>query len=331
MADGRSIGTAQKLRYVAHHIEVKNQTSAFERRQNGQPNYMIEVDLHLHTTFSDGTLTPTELVNLCAARGLKVIAVSDHDSTEGLTEAMAAAEAHPDLTIIPAIELSTDIPGSEIHMLGYFVDTSDQGFQDTLEEFRKGRHNRGESMVEKLNNMGLEISWERVQEISGGGAIGRPHIAQALVEAGYIKFPKEAFDRYIGRNGQAYVERPKLTPEDAIDLLVQNGALPVMAHPTYSQAKSDRNEVASLLETVRNLREHGLVGMEVFYGDYTPDQVSYLKEIADDLGLAPCGGSDYHASGNPNEPQPGSVGPPMSTVTRLRALHVEISAGRTSN
>ncbi|MCH7799913.1 MAG: PHP domain-containing protein [Chloroflexi bacterium] len=292
---------------------------------------MIEVDLHLHTTFSDGTLTPTELVNLCASRGLKVIAVSDHDSTEGLPEAMAAAEAHPGLTIIPAIELSTDIPGSEIHMLGYFVDTSDQDFQNTLEEFRKGRHNRGELMVEKLNNMGVDVSWERVQEISDGGAIGRPHVAQALVEAGYIEFPREAFDRYIGRDGPAYVARPKLTPEDAIDLLVKNGAIPVMAHPTYSQAKSDRGGVASLLETVQSLREHGLVGMEVFYGDYTPDQVSSLKEIADNLGIVPCGGSDYHASGNPDEPQPGSVGPPMSTVERLHAVQMEISAGRATN
>ena len=177
-------------------------------------------------------------MNLCATRGLKVIAVSDQDSTEGLLEAMAAAEAHPDLTIIPAIELNTDIPGSEIHMLGYFIDTSDQDFQNTLVTFRKSRHNRGELMVENLNKMGLKISWERVQEISDGGSIGRPHIAQALVEAGYIEYPKEAFDQYIGRNGSAYVERPKLTPEDAIDLLVQNGALPVIAHPTYSQTKS---------------------------------------------------------------------------------------------
>lgn len=288
---------------------------------------MIEVDLHLHTTFSDGTLTPTELVDLCAARGLKVIAISDHDSTEGLSEAMEAVAAHPDLTIIPAIELSTDIPGSEIHILGYFIDTGDRDFQDTLEQFRMGRHARGEMMVRKLNDMGLDISWERVQQISDGGAIGRPHIAQALVESGHIEYPREAFDRYIGRNGPAYVERPKLTPEDAVGLLVKNGALPVMAHPTYSQSKSDRGDVASLRETVRNLRGHGLQGMEVFYGDYTPEQVAYLKEIADELEIVPCGGSDYHASGNPGEPQVGSVGPPMSTVGRLRAIKGKLRAG----
>lgn len=281
---------------------------------------MIEVDLHLHTTFSDGTLTPTQIVDLCASRGLKVIAISDHDSTDGIPEALSAAEAYPDLTIIPAIELSTDIPGSEIHVLGYFINITDKHLQSTLKEFREGRQDRGRKIVEKLNNMGITISWSRVQDIAAGGAIGRPHIAQALVESGHIEFPKDAFDLYIGRNGTAYVERPKLTPENAVNLISGNGALPVMAHPTYSQAKSDREGVTSLMKTVRNLREHGLVGIEVFYGDYTTEQVAYLEKIARDLEIIPCGGSDYHASGNPGEPEPGDVGPPMTTVDKLKTL-----------
>ena len=281
---------------------------------------MIEVDLHLHTTFSDGTLTPTQIVDLCASRGLKVIAISDHDSTDGIPEALSAAEAYPDLTIIPAIELSTDIPGSEIHVLGYFIDITDKHLQNTLKEFREGRQDRGRMIVEKLNNMGITVSWSRVQDIAAGGAIGRPHIAQALVEAGHIEFPKDAFDLYIGRNGTAYVERPKLTPKNAINLISGNGALPVMAHPTYSQAKSDRDGVTNLMKTVRNLREHGLVGIEVFYGDYTTEQVAYLEKIARDLEIIPCGGSDYHASGNPGEPEPGDVGPPMTTVDKLKTL-----------
>ena len=281
---------------------------------------MFEVDLHLHTTYSDGTLGPAELVGLCASRGLSVIAISDHDSTEGLPEALAVARSHPDLTVIPAIELSTDIPGAEIHILGYYVDYEDQALQKVLREFRQGREGRGRLIVEKLNGLGLNISWDRVQEISDGGAIGRPHVAKAMVEAGYVEYPREAFDRYLGRDGPAYVERTKLTPGDAIDLLISNGALPVMAHPTYSEAKSDRSEVPSLRETVSDLKRSGLVGMEVFYGDYTPDQVSYLRGIATELGLVPCGGSDYHASGNPGEPQPGTVGPPMSTVEQLAKI-----------
>ncbi|MCE2457157.1 MAG: PHP domain-containing protein [Dehalococcoidia bacterium] len=284
----------------------------------------IEVDLHLHTSASDGTLTPTELVELCAGRGLKTIAISDHDSTEGLTEAFAAADAFTDLRIIPAIELSTDVPGSEIHVLGYFINTSDKEFQETLARFREGRFDRGSAMVKRLNSMGYAIEWSRVQQIAGDASIGRPHIASAMVEAGYYEYPNQVFDELIGREGPAYVERMKLTPEDAILMLRQNGAVPVMAHPTYSQIKSSRGEVQELDDTVRQLKEHGLVGVEVFYGDYTPDQVANLERIANELDLIPCGGSDYHCSGNPGEPEPGTVGPPMATVERLEAAHRDI-------
>ena len=281
---------------------------------------MIEVDLHLHTTASDGTLTPTQLVHLCAARGLRVICISDHDTTNGLPEALQAAAAYPELAIIPGIELSTDIPGSEIHILGYFVDHYDEHLQSILNDFRDGRRSRGRQMVENLNAMGVAISWERVQEIAGDASIGRPHIAQALVEGGYVQYPKDAFDKYIGRNGPAYADRVKLTPADAVRMLLDRGALPVMAHPTYSASKSDRGAVDSLPGILADLTAAGLVGMEVYYGDYTPEQVKWLRGLADDFGLIPCGGSDYHASGNPGEPQPGSVGPPMSSVDALNAL-----------
>lgn len=281
---------------------------------------MIEVDLHLHTTASDGALTPTQLVDLCAERGLRVICISDHDTTNGLPEALQAAAAYPDLAIIPGIELSTDIPGSEIHILGYFVDHYDERLQSILNDFRDGRRNRGRRMVENLNAMGVAISWERVQEIAGEASIGRPHIARALVEGGYVQYPKDAFDKYIGRNGPAYADRVKLTPAGAVRLLLDRGALPVMAHPTYSASKSDRGAVDSLPGILADLTAAGLVGMEVYYGDYTPEQVKWLRGLADDFGLIPCGGSDYHAAGNPGEPQPGSVGPPMSSVDALNAL-----------
>ena len=281
---------------------------------------MTEIDLHLHTTRSDGTLTPTELVRMCAERGLRIISITDHDSTEGLSEAFEAASSFPQLTIIPGIELSTDIPGNEIHVLGYFVDYESPDFQAVLERFREGRENRGRKMVEKLNELGVNISWARVQEISDGGSIGRPHIAQAMVEDGYVQYPKDAFDKYIGRNGVAYVDRLKLTPADAVQILIDNGALPVMAHPTYSASKSGMDEVDSLDETIEELKEVGLVGMEVYYKDYTPEQTERLAMLADKLGLIPCGGTDYHAAGNPDEPEPGSVGPPMETIEALKSL-----------
>ena len=281
---------------------------------------MALVDLHLHTTFSDGTLTPTRLVQLCAQRGLRVISISDHDSTEGLPEALEAARSLPQLALIPGVELSTDIPGSEVHVLGYYVNCEDPDFRALLSRFREGRQERAKKMVEKLDELGVKVSWERVRELSGGGAIGRPHIAQAMVEAGYVQYPRDAFEKYLGRNGPAYAERVKLTPVEAIRILLDNRAVPVMAHPTYSASKSDRDEVASLRKILTELKGAGLAGMEVYYGDYSPQQVRHLAELADELGLVPCGGSDYHASGNPDEPEPGSVGPPMETVEALEAI-----------
>ena len=287
---------------------------------------MSEVDLHLHTTFSDGTLSPTELVRLCASRGLKVIAVTDHDSTEGIQEALATAEEHPGVTIIPGIELSTDVPGSEIHLLGYYVQYQDPQFQDTLLELREGRDQRARKIVEKLEALGVGVSWERVEELSGGGAIGRPHIAQAMVERGYVKYPRDAFDEYLGRNGPAYVGRTRLTPAMAVEMLAKNGALPVMAHPSFYTTDDDKDQTEVLKERLLELKQVGLVGVEVHYKDYSAEQVSQYAAIAEELELIPCGGSDYHAAGNPGEPEPGSVGPPMSTVELLRSTHQRQSA-----
>ena len=275
---------------------------------------MHEVDLHLHTTHSDGTLSPTELVDLCARSGLKVIAISDHDSTEGVAEAQAAA-AGRDIEIIPAIELSTDVPDNEIHMLGYFIDTEDTGFQDLLREFRAGREDRGRKMVERLNLLGMEVSWERVEQIADGGAVGRPHIAQAMIERGYVSEWQEAFDKYIGRTGPAYVERTRLEPEEAIRVLLDNGALPVMAHPLYYE----REDTQKLRNVVASLKEAGMIGLEVHYGEFSESEIDMLANIAAELDLVPCGGSDFHASGKPGEIIPGEAGPPMSTVESLRA------------
>ena len=279
-----------------------------------------EVDLHLHTNYSDGRLTPSQMVDLCANSGLRVISITDHDSTEGIPEAIKTASKYPQLSLIPGIELSTDVPGSEIHILGYYVNYQNAEFQTILQEFRKGRKKRVREMVDKLNGLGILISWDRVRELSGGGALGRPHIAQAMVEAGYIEYPRDAFDKYIGRNGPAYAERPKMTPGDAVRILVDNEALPVLAHPTYTIPTFDKDNVNSLKEILWGLKTEGLVGMEVYYGDYTIDQVECLKSLADEIDLIPCGGSDYHASGNPGEPTPGSVGPSMDFLYELERL-----------
>ena len=292
---------------------------------------MREVDLHLHTTFSDGTLSPTELVQLCAKNGLKTISITDHDSTEGVEEAIRVADNLSGLTVIPGVELSTDVPGSEIHLLGYFVQYHDPQFQRVLHELRNGRNHRAQEMVKKLHSLGIDISWKRVKEISADGAIGRPHIAQAMVEKEYVKYPRDAFDKYLGRNGAAYVERMKLTPIRAVEMLVENGAVPVMAHPSFYTSKDIADQDTSLRKILNELKHAGLVGLEVHYGGYSIQQIEKYNDIANELGLIPCGGSDYHASGNPNEPEPGSAGPPMSTVTTLKSQWRRRRATTTKN
>src|SRR3990172_548951 len=161
------------------------------------------VDLHLHTTASDGRLTPTQLVKMAAERGLRFIAITDHDSTEGVAEALAAARPYPSLTVIPGVEGSTDIPRGEIHILGYYVNYLDPELQAILEKLRDSRELRAKNMIAKLGELGIHIRWERIEELAGGGSVGRPHIAQAMLEAGYIASLQEAFIRYIGRTGPA--------------------------------------------------------------------------------------------------------------------------------
>ncbi len=272
---------------------------------------MAVVDLHLHTTASDGRLTPTQLIGLAAERGLTTIAVTDHDSTEGLDEAFDAIKAHPQLRLIPGIELGTDSRSGEIHMLAYFVQYKDPGLKETLERFRVGRLERGRAMVEKLRATGIDIEWDRVQEIAGDGSVGRPHVALALVEKGYIKEPKDAFNKYIGRNDPGYVDREKLTPEESIGLIQGWGGAAVLAHPA---------QLLDLDDTLADLKGAGLVGMEVYYAQYSPETIQDLAELANKHGLLPCGGSDYHALGNSDECLPGTMGPPVEIVEQLHQL-----------
>lgn len=272
------------------------------------------VDLHMHTTESDGRLTPAELVDLAASRDLRIIAVTDHDTTEGLEEAYEALKKHPQMTIIPGIELSTDIPGSEVHILGYFLDYHDPKFQEVLREFRAARYDRGRRMVDKLRSLGVYITWERVLEIAGGGAgsVGRPHVAQAMVEGGYVPTVKEAFDYYIGRNGPAYAERAKLTPQEAVALIRGVGGLAVLAHP--------RDVLTNLEPILDDICAAGLSGMEAYYHGYKGEVHDYLRQVCRERGLIPCGGSDFHGiEGNP-EAGLGNVDVPMETAERLFSL-----------
>ena len=268
-------------------------------------------DLHTHSTFSDGVLTPTELIELAYRGGVRVMALTDHDTTEGLPEAFAAAARYPDFTLIPGIEMSTDVPGSEVHILGHFIDWRDEKFQRRLVGLRESRLGRARMMVERMAELGKPVAWERVQSLAGEGAVGRPHIARALVEAGHVATVNEAFDLYLSRNGPAYVERERLTPSEVVEILTSVEGLPTLAHP---------RDLDNLEDLLTRLKAAGLVGMEVYYQDYSPDEVERLRVSAEEFGLIPLGGSDYHGMGGPQQREPGDIPLPDEPVERLLSL-----------
>ncbi len=278
-----------------------------------------KADFHTHTNASDGKLTPTQLVQLAVSRGLEILGVTDHDSTQGIPEALEAASQYPAFTLVPGVEMSTDIPGDEVHVLGYCIDPEDTAFQKALEDLRMARRDRGRMMVQKLHNLGIDIPWERVEAAAGEGAVGRPHVAQVLQEMGFVSSFQEAFDRYIGRNGPAYAERVKLTPSEAIAMLAKAGTLPVLAHP------ASLSNLDSLLE---ELKAAGMVGMEVYYQDYDQATLTRLAAAADRHGLLKLGGSDFHGIGGPRERLPGDIPLPDDAIDAFMSAAKRLISAR---
>lgn len=269
----------------------------------------MKFDLHLHTTASDGKYTPAQLVEWCAKLGLKVIAITDHDSVDGVAPALEAARPYPDLRVIPGVELSTDVAHGEVHILGYFVDYRAESFTGRLERLRLSRVYRAQKMVAKLEALGMPLSWERVLQIAGAGSIGRPHIAEAMLERGYVPSVREAFVKYIGREGPAYVEREKMTPTEAVQFLRESNGLPVLAHPGELDERLLNELVAA-----------GLAGIEAYYNGYTPEIRQRLKVLAKRHKLATTGGSDFHGVEGLGEAIPGSVKLPAKSLDYLLSL-----------
>jgi predicted metal-dependent phosphoesterase TrpH len=265
------------------------------------------VDLHLHSTASDGRLSPSELVAMALEGGLLAIAITDHDTTVGIDEALEAARG-TELELIPGVEISCDVPHQEVHILGYYIDHHDPILEKRLSTFRQARLQRARGMLRKLAALGLPLEWETVAELAGGGSVGRPHIAQAMVRKGYVASPEQAFDLYIGRNGPAYVERYKLKPVDAVSLIKEARGLPVLAHPL------------KVTHFLPSLIERGLVGLEVYYDGYSPEDMEELAYLGRKYGLIPTGGSDFHGSGVTDTVGMGGVRVPLESVERLRAL-----------
>jgi predicted metal-dependent phosphoesterase TrpH len=274
-----------------------------------------QADLHIHSTASDGRLTPAEVVKEAAERGLKFIALADHDTIEGIAPALAAAKGFPNLKLIPAVEISTDIPAGEVHVLGYFFDYTSRELGAKLDRFRNSRLNRAKGMVAKLDKLGIHLDWQRVEQIAGSSVMGRPHIAQAMLEKGYIDSFKQAFTDYIGRDGPAYVEREKVTPAEAVALIIKARGLAVLAHPFTA---GDPEAMAV------ELKSAGLVGIETYYDGYSDEEIEQLVAIAQRHKLITTGGSDFHGLDS-TETIIGGINLPLASVEELIAKAREIN------
>ena len=264
------------------------------------------VDLHLHSTASDGQYSPSELVAMALEHNLLAIAITDHDTTAGIDEALEAVRG-TGLEVIPGVEISCDVSYGEVHLLGYYLDHHHPALQGKLRAMRDARLQRAKGILSKLATLGFPLPWQAVAELASGDSVGRPHIARAMVNLGYVASTDEAFV-YLDRNGPAYVERYKISPVDAVSLIKEARGLPVLAHPL---------QVTHILPV---LVERGLVGLEVYYNGYSPEDTQGLADLARKFDLIPTGGSDFHGKGVLYTTEMGSVKVPAESVACLRTL-----------
>jgi len=241
------------------------------------------IDMHVHTTASDGQLSPVEVVDYAISKGLSGVAITDHDTINGLQDAISYGKLKG-VIIIPGIELSTEYEGEEIHILGYKIDYANQELLETLNILKNERSHRAKKIIDKLQGLGMKITFQEVQAIAREGVIGRPHIAKILVGRGYVQTVQEAFEGYLNKGCPAYVPRYKLSPFDAVDLIKKAGGITVMAHPGLVNKPG----------LVEELIKHGIDGIEVFHPDHNNEQIKSFEELARKNRLYITAGSDFH-------------------------------------
>ncbi len=251
------------------------------------------IDLHVHSNASDGTFSPTELVGEAKRAGLSAFALTDHDTTAGVAEAAAAAK-EAGIELIAGTELSTEYEGKEIHVLGLYIDITDPALQKKMADFRHSRANRNVLMLEKLRDQGFDITQEALEAAYPDSVITRAHIGRYLRDQGYIPDIATAFIKYIGEDCCCYVGRPKVTPMEAVDDILAAGGVPILAHPVVYHM-----ERPQLLRMIRDMKAHGLAGMEAIYSENTPADEQYYKTLAREEGLLITGGSDFHGTNKP--------------------------------
>ena len=255
---------------------------------------MSRIDLHLHTTHSDGSQTPAEVVRLAHEAGVSALAITDHDIPTGLPEAIAAGQ-ELGIEIIPGIEISSRHGESELHVLGYFIKWQDAQLNERLMTLRESRHRRNPKIIELLQAAGIDITYDEVRAVAGSDSVGRPHIARVLMDKKVVTTAKEAFDRFLAEGKAAYVPRDLPAPVDAIRWIKDAGGLAVLAHPTWVKTTE-----GTLTDLARQLKEQGLDGVEVHYSTHTPRQTRTYLSLAKQLGLLVTGGSDFHGMTKPD-------------------------------
>ena len=255
---------------------------------------MSRLDLHLHTTHSDGSCTPSEVVNMAHQAAVTALAITDHDITTGIAEAIAAGQ-QCGIEIIPGVEISSLGGNSELHILGYFLDCQDSDLLEHLKTLRDGRHRRNPRIIEQLQTLGIDITFDEVRALAGTDSIGRPHIARVLMDKRVVTSAKEAFDRFLAEGKPAYVPRELPSPAEAIRWIKAARGLAVLAHPTWVKVTEQ-----PLIDLVRQLKSDGLDGVEVYYSTHAARQTREYLSLAQQLGLLVTGGSDFHGLTKPD-------------------------------
>lgn len=251
------------------------------------------VDLHVHSNKSDGSLSPSDLVLEAKKKGLKAFALTDHDTVDGIDEAMAASE-NSGVTVIPGIELSTEYERKDIHIVGLLIDKEQPAFRDKIQEFVDSRIQRNRKMCQKLTEAGCPLTYEELVEEFPGAVITRAHYAQILLKKGYTKSLREAFERYIGDRGPCFIPREKITPEDGVKLILSAKGIPVLAHPLLYGMGKERLQIL-----VDRLKDAGLEAIEAVYCTYSPSEETQMREFTKKNGLLISGGSDFHGNAKP--------------------------------
>jgi predicted metal-dependent phosphoesterase TrpH len=273
------------------------------------------IDLHTHSNASDGTFAPAEVVRLAKEGGLKALALTDHDTVAGLAEAEAAGPKYG-VEVIPGVEISARFPGGSMHVLGLGLEYGDGQLSERLAVLQQARADRNPQIIAKLNALGVKITLEQVARISGQGQMGRPHIARALMESGYVHSIQEAFDLYLRNDGKAYVPKFRFPPAEAIAMIRDVRGVPVLAHPFTLNLGS----AYALKNTLLELKALGLAGLECIYSEHTPEQEALYLKLAGELGLLVTGGSDFHGDNKPEITLGHMPGQERLTYERLEAL-----------